>query len=190
MNMAAAMRLLNSERVGQWLLNVLEFASLPTFLVSLNQFQSYQTGRWAEPYYLSTLVAAVVTTFFLLRGVVLNRLAIGINLYLVSGCLAQWFELTSVNQFYGETRAAGMLMWIMIVGVVATTISRAGFIGVGLVNVQRRLLLSLALLVGAVVATGLSYYFIGNRWLSEFVPFVLLFTLQNRLRALAARSLG
>jgi hypothetical protein len=139
----------------------------------------------------------VLTTVWLLYvSAPINRLFIGINLYLVSGSAGLLFELNWLNQLYAQLQAAGMLAWIILVGVVTILFSDKGFIDVEYRTRKKVVIISLSLLLGAVMAFLMSFTFssvsgsvsgsavsAASRFLAELVPFVFLFSLQGFLKS-------
>ena len=110
-----------------------------------------------------------------------NRLILGANLWLVLGGSAAYLEqwwLLRIYQHYGE---ASLFVTMLLVGVVATVWSPAGFIaklGARRVVVQRSALLLLA--VG--VALALAIHFRGNVKLAAVLPVIALSWLNRLLR--------
>jgi hypothetical protein len=84
-----------------------------------------------------------------------------------------------LNQLYDNLQASGILAWIIIVGVVSLIFSLAGFSK----NRQLVVVYSVYLLVVAIVAFLLAYWFPTNRILSDTVPFAIPFTAYGLLKA-------
>ena len=76
-----------------------------------------------------------------------------------------------------------MLLWIIMTGGVSLLLSPKGFIGVDSPDKEAVNKFSVYLLIIAVCAFALSYYYRGSSILSEAVPFAGLFILQNSFKA-------
>lgn len=155
---------------------------MAVFLVAMGFFDSYASGRWIPPYAIGTAVAAVVTVAALRRGQILNRIALGINGYLLSGLIGQLLSLQWLVRALGELESAGMLIWIVGVGAAATWTSRAGFAGVANDNRGKVYGYSLWLLAASVLALTACYFLHGNRLLSDVLPFGFLFAVHGLVR--------
>ena len=176
-------------RAARWLrqlrdrlIQSLELLPLAVFLSVIGLFDSYETGHWIPPYAIGTAVAVVVTVAALRRRQILNRIALGINGYLLSGLIGQLLSLQWLVRALGELESAGMLVCIVGVGAATTLASRAGFAGVanddrGKVNGY-----SLWLLAASVLALVVSFFLHGNRLLSDVLPFGFLFAVHGLVR--------
>jgi hypothetical protein len=130
-------------------------------------------------------VAAIIHLLVILRQPKpANRLILGANLYLLVGGIAavaqQWWLL----HVYGRLNETGIFLSMLIVGVVATIITPAGFVGVESADGKGIRRYSTLLLAATLIATGISVAFQGSRTWSSVVPLVALALLQ---RALAHR---
>ena len=160
----------------------MELLPLAAFLVAMGFFDSYASGRWIPPYAVGSAVAVVVTADALRRRQTLNRIALGINGYLLSGLIGQLLSLQWLVRALGELESAGMLIWIVGVGAATTLTSPAGFAGVA--NDDRRKVYgySLWLLAASVLALIACYFLHGNRLLSDVLPFGFLFAVHGLVR--------
>jgi hypothetical protein len=164
------------------LLRGVELLPLAAFLTAIAVFDSYASGRWILPYAIGTGVAAVVTVAALRRGRILNRIALGINGYLLSGLIGQLLSLQWLVGALGQLEAAGMLIWIVGVGAATTLASRAGFAGVANDNRGKVYAYSVWLLAASVLALVACYFLHGNRLLSDVLPFGFLFAVHALVR--------
>lgn len=129
----------------------------------------------------SSVLAAVELGLLLARKSPANRLIVGANLWLLAGgaaaYLQQWWWLRVYQQF-GE---ASLFLAMLIVGVVSTVASPAGFIGKHgpSLSVKRASLLLLAAVGGALVA---AVVFRGNVKWAAVVPVIALSWLCRWLR--------
>lgn len=162
--------------------NFIEAGPLCVFLIYARMIDLSDSYNWLGPYLASSLLAVAISLYLLHQKVILNRLFVGINAYFLSGCLGLIVHWSWLNHLYGVLQASGMLIWILFIGVWASIFSPAGFIGVLVDDRARNMQLSTLLLVLTVAAFGVSYCFIGNRIMGEFIPFTSLFMAQRYLR--------
>ncbi len=165
------------------LFRVMEALPLPVFLLYAAVIDQSIPHNWLGPFLASSSIAILTTTILLFNKVPLNRLIIGISLYLIIGCFALLTNHTWLNQMYGIFKASGMLASIIIVGIISLLVNPAGFIGVKSPNRKKVVLFSLALLLAALLAFSLSFSLQGNKLLSEVIPFIGLFAIQSFLRS-------
>ncbi|CAG36028.1 hypothetical protein [Desulfotalea psychrophila] len=163
-------------------MRLFEIIPLSIFVLYI-RFIDINTGQdWNLPFLISGLMALVAIILFTARKILFNRLFLGINIYLFSGALAiishQWW----LNEIYGKLHASGMLAWIVIVGFISLLLSPRGFIGVDCPDKNFIRKTSLLLLFTSVCAFALSFAFRGNRVLSEIIPFIMVFVMQQMLR--------
>lgn len=168
--------------------NFIEAGPLCVFLIYARLIDLGDSYNWLGPYLASSLLAIAVSAFLLYQNIVLNRLFIGINAYFLSGTLGLVIHWSWLNHLYGVLQASGMLIWILFIGGGTLFLSPAGFIGVVGEPRGRTMQFSALLLILTVVALGISYYFIGNRIMGEFIPFTALFMAQRYLRKRLATS--
>ena len=161
----------------------MEALPLPVFLLYAALIDQSIPHNWLDPFLASSSIAILTTTMLLINKVPLNRLVIGISLYLIIGCFALLTNHTWLNEMYGRLEASGMLASIIIVGVVSLLVNPAGFIGVKSPDRKKVVLFSLALLLVALLAFFLSFSLQGNKLYSEVLPFIGLFAIQGLLRS-------
>ncbi len=114
---------------GRKMLNITQAVPLSTFLLYLRLIDTTIAHNWEGPFILSGLIAIGVIGLCVLKKRPMNRLFLGINLYLISGGLAFITHQYWLNQLYNELHASGMLLWIILVGIISTVVSPRGFIG-------------------------------------------------------------
>ncbi len=165
------------------LFRVMEALPLPVFLLYAAVIDQSIPLNWLGPFVASSSIAILTTTMLLVNKVPLNRLVIGISLYLIIGCFALLTNHTWLNEMYRILEASGMLASIIIVGVVSLLVNPAGFIGVKSPDRKKVVIFSLALLLVALLAFVLSFSLQGNKLLSEIIPFIGLFAIQGLLRS-------
>ena len=168
------------------MLNILEAVPLTIFIYFVRNIDTQIPMNWRVPFIVCGMTALLITLVFIYKKIVLNRIFLGINIYLYSGAIAfithQWW----LNETYGHFQASGMIVWIIIIGVISTLLSPHGFVGADSSDRKRVRKLSIYLIMVSLCAFALSYAFRGNRLLSEIIPFVGLFTGQTILRGKTA----
>lgn len=169
-------------------ITLIESLSLPVFLLGVALVERGIIQGWLSTYVISSTVAVITTSIVIRNKISLNRLFVGINLYLFSGAFALMMDLSWLNQLYGKMEASAMLAWIVIVGVFSIVLSPEGFIGVKSLNHKKITLFSIYLLLVALTAFAFSYYFQGNKLCSEIIPFVALFTTLGILKSKLSRA--
>ena len=164
------------------MINILEAVPLSVFLLYIRNINADIPQNWDVPFIVSGLVAIAVTASFLYKKRLLNRIFLGINIYLASGGVAfithQWW----LNRIYGDLQASGLLLWIIITGIVTALFSPKGFIGEDSSDKKSIKKYSYYLLLFSVGAFSISFGFRDNRLLSEIVPFIGLFLIQKSLK--------
>ena len=169
--------------------NLIEAVPLLFFLIYYRVVEPTSSQDWLVPYLAGAMAAVLTMSILWLKDVLLSPVFVGVNIYLLSGCLGLVTQQTWLNQLYDSLQASGMLAWIIIVGVVSLIFSPAGFIGIDSKNRQIIVVYSLYLLVVAIVAFLLAYSFRTDRILSETVPFIILFTAYGVLKSRANRRI-
>ncbi len=165
------------------IVRLIEALPLPTFLIYAAIIDQSISQNWLGPYALSSGTALLTTIYLLRNNVLLNRLFVGINIYLITGSVGLLTNLAWLNQLYGTLEASGMLAWIIILGVASLSFSPAGFIGVTSQDRGKIVKFSLYLLLVAVIAFLVSFFLQGNKLFSEYIPFITVFAAHNILKA-------
>jgi multisubunit Na+/H+ antiporter MnhB subunit len=165
-------------------LRVLEALPLSVFLLYMVVMDPRAQAEWRTPYYAATALALAGVIVLWRTGATLNRIYLGITLYFISGTIALLTRWPWLNEEYGRLEGTAMLMWVLVVGLVATIGSPRGFAGIQAdPRIVRRA--SLLLLAITAAATVFSLAFVGQRALSSFAPFIVVFISQ----ALIARKM-
>jgi ABC-type uncharacterized transport system permease subunit len=126
-------------------------------------------------------LALIELVALLARTVPANRLIIGANLWLIAGGLAAFLEQWWFLRFYQHFGEASLFFAMLCVGILATAISPAGFIGK---QGQRDKVLRASVLLAAAVAIALlaAIYFRGNVKFAAVLPVIALSWLGRLLR--------
>jgi hypothetical protein len=169
------------------------FRILRTSFFPLSIFAAYAfmsgppTGtRWIHAFTLGAVLAALRLAVLLRRWAPINRPVLAGDLYLITGALVMWTQLSWALPVYRELGASAVCAAIFLVGVASTFWTEAGFVGVlGAPQDEARsfsyILLALS---GATTAVAFSLRK-GQRW--EQVLLVVLIVVAQRV--LAARLL-
>jgi hypothetical protein len=174
-------------RLFRWV----ELLPLAAFLAYARALEHPAAGMpWQGPFLLGGGLAVIATGVLLWQKRVLNRLSLGINLYLMTGAAAFLLQLWWLVRLYGQFKASGMLAWVIVVGVITLVWSPSGFIGVPPGNrpVIRRY--SWYLLLMAAAAFIISWVFREHLGLAGALPFIGLYLGQSLLEARLTESLS
>ncbi len=172
--------------ISTWILVFVQFLPLSFFATYAFWHGEPTDDRWMEAFQWGALAALVQLLMVLPQRRPTNRLILAANLYLLVGGGAvlthQWWLL----QTYEVLREAGIFIGILIVGIVTTFASPAGFIAtLGTQSEVRRA--SFWLLLAVMLALGLSLVFAGDTTWAAVVPIICLAifhrVLQVRIRA-------
>ena len=171
------------------LLRFIEAVPLILFLIFYRIVAPDASQNWLAPYLAGATGAVLTTSILCVKGVLLNRIFLGINIYLLVGCLGVVTQQSWLTQLYGELRASGMLAWVVVVGIASLLFTPSGFIGVDSASRKFVIVYSVCLLVVAVVVFLLAYTFRSMRAVSETIPFALLFLSYAALRYHAGKNI-
>ncbi|MCG8529497.1 MAG: hypothetical protein MI749_02410 [Desulfovibrionales bacterium] len=172
------------------MLNLLEAIPLTIFAFWIRHMDTQVPGNWGVVFMVSGLAAIVVTSICLHKKISLNRIFLGINIYLCCGGLTfatkQWW----LTRVYEHFQASGMILWVIIIGLISTLVSPNGFVGVHSPDKKRIQTFSVYLILLSLGAFAVSYAFRGNALLSEMIPFVGLVVGYNVFKKKAMETLS
>ena len=137
---------------------------------------------WQEPFYIGALLAIVLTTLQYMSGLILDRLMMGANLFLVLSAFFFLFQINPCLSILGEYKGPCFIAAVLIVGIFSTFFTRYGFIGATGDHKKIRFA-SIILLVGTTAA--LLWAFLFNHLgiaISAIVPFIALRILNEYLK--------
>lgn len=172
------------------LASILESFSLTLFLIYIHVMEMKITQDWLAPYFLSSVIGVLTSAYLIKRGIILNRIFLGITLYFLSGLLGLTVEWTWLNQLYGQLGAVAMLCWIIFIGVLSSCFSPYGFLGLTQTHIFSIKTGSLLLLLACITATALAWRFTGSKLLGEWIPFIFLFSMRSILLQLGKKDLA
>ena len=170
-------------------LRVIEALPLAVFLIYMAVMDPREQIEWRAPYYAATALALAGTVLLWRAGAVFNRIYLGIALYFVSGTLALITRWPWLNAEYGRLEGAAMLYWVLATGLCFTLFNARGYIGVDAAPRVVRAY-SWSLVAVTLAATVVSVYFLGNRLLSSFLPFIAVFTALGLMKAHLHRAVA
>lgn len=168
----------------------IESLSLTVFLLYIHLADMHTRADWLLPYLLSSAAGLGAMVYMRWRGLILNRLFIGITLYFCSGLAGLVTGWDWLNQIYGDLGAMAMLGWILLAGAMATLASPYGFLGVrsaGYFSIPGG---SLLLLCAGLLATAAAASFMGSKLFGEWLPFIFLFSMRSLLLQLDRKLLN
>ncbi|MGK0221358.1 MAG: hypothetical protein ACI9ON_000593 [Limisphaerales bacterium] len=162
-------------------LSVLEVAPLSLFLTLRLLLDEAQHDYWFWVYVIPSAIA-LPGLYFLLRQVrPLNRLLLGIDLYLVLGAIAQLAYIDKINDVYGVMEETALLIFMAAVGLFCV-VRRVPFIALPaeskVANIELK---SIALWTTSIAMAALSFWREDLFYYHEAIPFLLLFGLNSLL---------
>lgn len=169
--------------------SLLESLSLTLFLIYIHLVEMKMSQDWLAPYFLSSVTGLLASAYLIKRGVILNRLFLGITLYFLSGLFGLTVKWVWLNQLYGELGAVAMLCWIIVIGMLSSFFSTHGFLGLTQTGVFSIKTGSLLLLFACIIATVFAWHFAGSKLLGEWIPFIFLFSARSILLQLGKKEL-
>lgn len=159
--------------IVRYLLNCLwNFLPLIVFLQTARQYAAFDTMKWLYAYEISSIVAAAHLMILFFRNGVVNRIVVGIDVYLLFGGFFTFFYQEEILLYLSGLQEAGLLFSIATVGLLSTLFSKRGFLGSDAVNSQSKKY-SLYLLALAFFSALFSYRFIGRTLLAGAFPIIV-----------------
>lgn len=168
----------------------IESLSLTIFLLYIHLADLDARADWLLPYLLASTAGVGAMVYVYRRGLILNRLFVGITLYFCSGLVGLITGWDWLNQTYGDLGAVAMLGWILLAGLIASLISPYGFLGVKTPGYFSVIGGSLLLLVAGLLATAAAANFMDNKLLGEWLPFIFFFSIRSLLLQLDKKMLS
>lgn len=174
----------------RWLFSLLQFFPLSLFASYAIWEGIPSNDRWVEAFQIAAVAGIIQLIIVLPQRLPTNRLVLAGNIYLILGGLAalthQWWYL----KLYGQLRESAIFIAMLVVGVVATFATKAGFIGVVDAHPAKARRYSILLLSATAVCLIPALAFEGNRLWSAVVPIIALALFQRYLSYLADRQPG
>ena len=155
--------------------NLFEFLPITIFLICVRIFDSRVTHDWKYPMLMGGTVALVLFIYYLYFRLKQNRIAFGINCYLLTGTAAFIFKLEWLGNIYQKMEVTAIFGWIIIICVFDLIFSQR-FISFKPLGFKiKEIKYSFFFLLGVCAAFGMSLLFHNDRIFSEFIPFTFLF---------------
>lgn len=164
------------------MIRFIEAIPITIFLTCIRSIDTQVPGNFIPPFVISSVAAVILIFFFMYKKMTLNRLFLGINLYLISGGLAFITHQYWLNNIYDQMQASGVILWIIVVGGSATIFSPGGFVGAVSSDTNTNKKYSVLLLLCTFIAFTVSLILRNNKLFPEFIPFLCLFLLQDYLK--------
>mgnify|MGYP001216503790 CR=1 FL=1 len=165
------------------------FQFLPLSLFSMIAFGQPETSD--QSWFLAFEVAALVGFFQLLLmfklKIIMSRLILSANIYLILGGLASLFQQWWYLAFYNTLQETGIFIVMILVGVITMTWSKNSFVGIdktSVKEVEERISInkkSSYLFVAVLISLILSLIFKGDITLSAVTPIIFLALFQRYL---------
>jgi len=176
--------------MGERQLKFLEFVPLILYFTFVRAADADSAGRQWEIAFVVGGILSAATLFVLIRRntYILNRIMLGAHLFLISGAVAVILRFTPLLDIYQRFNPAPMFAWVIAVGITTSLFSPHGFIGSPTPNRKKKHLNSALLLAAAVLALGIAWFFMGNLFYADILPFMGLFLAHDRLQAKTATS--
>ncbi|NQZ20980.1 MAG: hypothetical protein HRT53_02895 [Colwellia sp.] len=165
------------------------FQFLPLSLFSTIGFWQQQTSNqgWLLAFQIAALVAVVQLLLIVKHKIVLSRLILSANLYLIFGGLAAFFQQWWYLELYNSLQESAIFIMMLLVGIITTLSSNNGFVGIDkalIKDTAERFTInkkSAYLFIGVLVSLAISVVYKGNITFSVVVPIVFLAILQRYL---------
>lgn len=137
---------------------------------------------WQEPFYIGALLAIVLTTLQYMSGLILDRLMMGANLFLVASASFFLFQINPCLSFLGGYKGPSFILAVLLVGIYSTFFTHHGFVGCTGDHHKIRHA-SLLLLIATLAALAWAFVFnLQGLLLSAVVPFITLRILSEYLK--------
>jgi len=151
----------------------IQFLPLVAFLWTARYFGFNDTG-WMYAFYAGSVIAIIQSAIFVFYKIFLNRFLLAINLFLLGGGLAFLTNSTILLNVYDNYQHIMLFVALIIVGVVTTFFTKAGFVGVENSSPVKTRRFSLYLLGASVLGLGAALVFKNYGIVSAAVILILL----------------
>jgi hypothetical protein len=165
------------------------FQFLPLSLFSTIGFWQPQTSNqnWLLAFQVAALVGIVQLLLLVKRKIVLSRLILSANLYLILGGLAAFFQQWWYLELYNSLQESAIFIMMLLVAIITMFSSTNGFVGIDkalITDAKERFKInrkSAYLFLGVLVSLVVSMFFKGNITLSTVTPIIFLAIFQRYL---------
>jgi len=169
-------------------INLLTFLPLFVFML-VARLHGMTELAWQEAFMLSGLCAIVIVTIQMYQKLIIDRLMLGVNLFLTLGAVAFLVNIDSLLYYYGAYKGVAFLSCIAVVGIVTSLFSDSVFVGISSHN--KKLINEVSLQLLAVNAAAIAWSFVMNSdglIISVVVPYVALRVIYERLGKEVAKA--
>lgn len=155
-------------------INYFKFFPITVFLL-VARYGSFTDLAWYNAFIAAAIAALGINSFLLTQDIILDRFALGLNLFLMIGGLAFYFDIKPILYFYSNYKAASFFANITIVGILTMVFSPYGFIGVKSSDKKLIQTTSMQLLCFTFIALAASYFLNSySLFVSGALPFIAL----------------
>ena len=162
-------------------IHLLRFIPLTAFMLTA-RLGGMNDLAWKNAFIIGGLCTVLVVTFQLYKNIIVHRLMLGVNLFLLVGAGAFLGNVYSILYYFGAYKGPVFLSCILLVGLFTTLFSSSGFVGVESKNSKKvykaslqMLLLNFFAIVWSIIMN--SYGLI----VSVVIPFIGLRIIYDRL---------
>ena len=172
----------------RWIFSLFQFFPLSLFAAYAFWHGMPTNDRWIEAFQISAIAGILQLGIVLPQRFPVNRLVLAGNIYLILGGLAaltgQWWYL----QIYDHLRESAIFLVMLVVGIVATFMTRDGFIAARGSAPKWNRHYSILLLGATAICFIPAVAFEGDRIWSAVAPIVALAVLQRYFVRLACQE--
>lgn len=172
----------------KYLQHIVQFLPLTVFLYISRKY-GFANETWEVAFISSALLGILQLIILMwLVGSRLNRLIAGVNLFLVTGGIAFYFDITFLKNIMGYLQEAGIVFFVGVVSFLSILFTPTGIFEDKVSANNREKEFSWYFFTGLIIVFAWAFYFRGNILVAGAIPFVTLIvckaTLKNKIRSL------
>ncbi len=154
----------------------MKFDYIPVFLLILvARILKYSPQAWQYGFICGSIAAISVTVFNLYQNQILDRLALGINTFLIIGAVSFLLRILPILLLYRDHKGIIFFTCIILVGIITTIATPTKFIGIAHHDAQKLTIASIKLLACSVACLIFAELFKSyDLFLVISIPFILL----------------
>jgi hypothetical protein len=179
------MAMINAKNSNQsFFISLLSFIPIFVFVIyaRVKELLGSCNVGWQEPFYIGALLAIALTTLQYMSGLILDRLMMGANLFLIASASFFLFQINPCLSFLGGYKGPSFILAVLLVGIYSTFFTRHGFVGCTGDHHKIRHA-SLLLLIATLAALAWAFIFNSHGLLvSAIAPFITLRILSEYLK--------
>lgn len=178
--------MINQKNTNQsFFISALSFIPIFTFMVyaRIKEVITACDTAWQEPFYIGALLAITLTTFQYSAGLILDRLMLGANLFLVAASFFFFFNINPCLTILGAYKGPSFIACVLFIGIITTFFTKPGFIGIASTD-RKKIVHTSLILLGCTVAAFL-WAIIFNSYglfISAIFPFIALRIFNEQLQ--------